>query len=44
MLKIIAPYILPFVVVVAMTALVITVYQLLLHTHDKIMNEKTKKR
>lgn len=44
MLKIIAPYILPFVVVVAMTALVITVYRVLLYAHERIMNDKTKNR
>ena len=44
MLKIIALYILPFVVVVAMTALVITVYRVLQHAHKRIMNDKTQKR
>ena len=44
MLKIIAPYIPPFVVVVSMIALVIVVYQLILHANERIMNEKKRKR
>ena len=40
MLKIIAPYIPPFVAITLMTAIVIVAYQLILAAHNEIMNDK----